>query len=177
MLLSAEYKAQIAQLHRDNLGWGTTGRQYAGVVEHLIHQYGPKNILDYGCGKQTLARALPKYRIIGYDPGVPGLDKPIEHPVDLVICTDVLEHIEPDCLDDVLDDLQRVTRSMLYVQVCIVPARTKLPDGRNAHLIVKPARWWLERLWDRFDLINCMIDPSNIIALLAAKHPKGNGVG
>ena len=174
MLVSAEYKAQIAQLHRENPGWGTSGRECAGVVQTLIQRYEPKNILDYGCGKQTLARALPKYRIRGYDPGLPGLDTPPE-PHDLVVCFDVLEHIEPDCLDDVLDDLQRVTKQILFTKVCIVPAFTMLPDGRNAHLIVKAARWWLERLWDRFNLINCMVDSTNIVACLEARKPKGNG--
>lgn len=177
MLVSAEYKAQISKLHQESPSWGTTGRDYAGVVQSYIHQYAPKNILDYGCGKQTLARALRKYRIIGYDPGLPGLDTPVKEPCDLVVCTDVLEHIEPDCLDDVLDDIQRVTREHLFLQICTVPAFAVLPDGRNAHLIVKPARWWMEQLWPRFDLVNCMIgeDRISMICFWSALKPKGNG--
>ena len=41
-----------------------------------------------------------------------------------------------------------------------VPANTALhanvkvlPDGRNAHLIQQPPRWWLPRIMDRFELV------------------------
>jgi hypothetical protein len=174
MLITPEYKAQLGELHREAPAWGTTGRDYAPIVESLVQKYAPKNILDYGCGKQTLARALTKYRIIGYDPGVPGMDAPPD-PVDLVVCTDVLEHIEPECLDDVLDDLQRVARFHLFLQVCTVPAFKKLPDGRNAHLIVQDSKWWMLRLWERFDLVNCMVDAKSFVSLWSARKPRGNG--
>ena len=33
-----------------------------------------------------------------------------------------------------------------------MPAFKTLPDGRNAHLTVRPIKWWMERLFDRFDV-------------------------
>ena len=174
MLITEQYKEQISQVHRETPNWGITGRNFAPIVQRIIGDWAPLNILDYGCGKQTLARALPQYRIKGYDPGLPGLDIAPE-PHDLVVCTDVLEHIAPDCLEDVLDDLQRVTRKNLFVQICIVDAKQMLPDGRNAHLIVKPARWWMTGLWDRFDLISFSIMPGGFSALFGVINPKGNG--
>lgn len=174
MLITEAYRAQIAQVHKENPKWGTTGRDFAALVKRLIGDFAPLNVLDYGCGKQTLAQALPEYRIRGYDPGLPGLDAPPE-PHDMVICTDVLEHIEPECLDAVLDDLQRVTRQTLFLQVCTVEAFQKLPDGRNAHLIIKPARWWIEQLWDRFGLFNFAVTQAGFTAIFRAIHPRGNG--
>ena len=174
MLITEPYRQQIEQLHRENARWGTTGKDFAPVVKRLIGDFDPLNILDYGCGKQTLALALPQYRIRGYDPALPGMNTPPE-PHDLVICTDVLEHIEPDCLEDVLDDLQRVTRKTLFVQVCTVDAKQILPDGRNAHLIVKPARWWVGLLWDRFNLFSYGMTTAGFSAVLLALKPKGNG--
>lgn len=174
MLISEEYKAQVTEKHRENAGWGTTGKNFALIVQRLIGDWAPLNVLDYGCGKQTLAQALPQYRIKGYDPAIPGLeDAPVPH--DFVVCTDVLEHIEPDCLDDVLDDLQRVTRKNLFVEVSTQKAIQKLPDGRNAHLIVEPCRWWLNKLWDRFELISMSTAGTNFQALFGALNPKGNG--
>ena len=174
MLISEEYKAQVSQLHQEEPNWGTTGRDCAPLVQRLVQDYVPLNILDYGCGKETLARALPQFRIKGYDPGMPGLESAPD-PHDLVICTDVLEHIEPDCLDDVLDDLQRVTKSVLFVIFCTVLALHKLPDGRNAHLIVKPARWWINKMWDRFDVVSISTSVNHTQGIFSAMNPKGNG--
>ena len=42
-----------------------------------------------------------------YDPAFPEYGEP--RGADLVCCIDVLEHIEPDLLDNVLDDLARIT--------------------------------------------------------------------
>ena len=74
MIITSEYKEQLRQLHEVDHGWGVGGRNYAPVIERIIKDTKPKNILDYGCGKQTLSRELTNYRIIGYDPGLPGLD-------------------------------------------------------------------------------------------------------
>ena len=174
MLITEEYREQITQLHSDRPDWGTTGRRFAPMVKRIVEDYVPLNILDYGCGKQTLARALPEYRIRGYDPGLPGLDeRPPPH--DLVVCTDVLEHVEPDLVDDVLDDLQRLTKSNLFIQVDTREAIHILPDGRNAHLTIQPCRWWVEKLWERFELISVSAFQGSFQGLFGAKNPKGNG--
>lgn len=65
-------------------------------------------------------------------------------------CGDVLEHIEPDCIDDVLDDIKRVTQKVAIFVVSTQESKKTLPDGRNAHLLIKPVSWWMERLERRF---------------------------
>ncbi len=174
MLVSPEYQAQIQQLHKDDPSWGSTGRHFAPLVLKVVQDYAPLNILDYGCGKQSLSRSLPEFHITGYDPGVPGIDTP-PAPVDFVICTDVLEHVESAMLDDVLDDLQRVVKDVLFVAVSTVDAYQILSDGRNAHLVVKPLEWWLPKLMNRFSIINLAVVHEGFHALLKAKKPAGNG--
>jgi hypothetical protein len=88
--------------------------------------------------------------VFSYDPAVEGIDEEPD-PADLVVCTDVLEHIEPDCLDDVLADISRCTLKVAMLTVCTVPAAKHLPDGRNAHLIVENSRWWMRKLFHHFD--------------------------
>ena len=73
-------------------------------------------------------------------------------PAELVACCDVLEHIEPECLDDVLDHLEELTEVVLFASIHTGPASKKLDDGRNAHLIQQPMEWWLPKLWERFTL-------------------------
>jgi len=63
-----------------------------------------------------------------------------------VVCGDVLEHVEPECLDDVLAELRRVTQEVGLFVVHLTAAKKTLPDGRNAHLIQQPADWWQARI-------------------------------
>lgn len=68
----------------------------------------------------------------------------------MVVCIDVLEHIEPECLDDVLDHIRMLTRKMAFLTVATTAARKEYADGRNTHLIQKPYEWWLPKIWSRF---------------------------
>lgn len=150
MLISESYRLLNAQKHSTSPNFGTVGGHFAPQVRKLIKEMGATTILDYGCGKRKLEKALG-FSIANYDPAIEGLEAPPD-PADLVVCTDVLEHIEPECLDAVLDDLRRVTKDTLFATVSTRPANKTLPDGRNTHLIVEPPAWWLPKLMARFDV-------------------------
>jgi hypothetical protein len=140
-------------MHRRRLAFGASGKRFAPTVARLMGEWGCSTILDYGCGKGDLARELlaKGIRVAKYDPAIPGLSRPPQ-PADLVVCTDVLEHVEPECLDDVLDDLRRLAVVGVYLAVGIGPADKTMPDGTNAHRIVQPMEWWLPKLdcyWKR----------------------------
>lgn len=143
-LISSEYRELNARLHRDNLAYGVGGEKHAPTVLKLVASLGTRSVLDYGCGKGLLAKNMP-FPIWEYDPAVPGKEES-PRPADLVICTDVLEHIEPDKLNYVLDDLRRVTRTLGYFVIHTKAAMKTLPDGRNTHLIQRGKRWWKARL-------------------------------
>ena len=64
----------------------------------------------------------------------------------------VLEHIEPDLLDNVLEDLRRVVSGVGVFTVHTGAALKSLLAGRNAHLIQRPVSWWLPKFMERFDL-------------------------
>ena len=116
----------------------------------MSHGVADRDVLDYGCGRRTLEKQLG-FAIRNYDPCIPGLDEPAP-PADVVVCTDVLEHIEPELLDNVLDDLQRVTIGVGVFTVHTGAAGKVLLDGRNAHLIQQPPSWWLPKFMERFEL-------------------------
>jgi hypothetical protein len=148
VLITDGYKELNQRLHEQRADYGVSGQKYAPRVLELSQVLSTRDILDYGCGKRTLEKALG-FEIRNYDPCIPGLDDP-PAPAQLVVCTDVLEHIEPECLDDVLDDLRRCTTHSGFFAIATRPAKKFLADGRNAHLIQQDARWWLDRLWARF---------------------------
>jgi hypothetical protein len=143
-LISPEYVALNAQLHEQSMVYGVGGAKHAPTVLKLVDSIKPKSVLDYGCGKGLLAKELP-FPIWEYDPAIPLKAEP-PRPAELVICTDVLEHIEPDKLQAVLMDLHRVTRKVGYFVIHTGPANKTLPDGRNTHLIQKGEAWWRKNL-------------------------------
>lgn len=145
MIISEAYRKQNQELHERNEHYGTSGAKWRGMVRPLA-RWGRAAILDFGCGKQTLSKALgPAYRVTDYDPCIPGLDTPpVPHPV--VVCGDVLEHVEPELLPHVLKELRRVTEEVGFFVINLGPSKKTLADGRNAHLIQKPVDWWEEKI-------------------------------
>ena len=155
-LISAEYRALNVSLHESRPDYGTGGHKCADVVSKLSLSIGARSILDYGAGKGTLAKCFLPGTVAQYDPCIPGLDsRPA--PADLVVCTDVLEHIEPDYLDAVLDDIASLTKMAVFFVIATRPAKKILADGRNAHLIQEPPSWWLPQLERRWALSNVHI--------------------
>lgn len=147
VLISPEYAALNARLHRENVAYGVGGGRYAETVCRLADSLGTASVLDYGCGKGYLAKAMAERGrpIWEYDPCVPGKTES-PRPADLVVCTDVLEHIEPDRLGAVLADLARCVRKVGYFVIYLGPSTKTLADGRNSHLIQQEAGWWAATL-------------------------------
>ena len=106
------------------------------------------SLLDYGCGKGNVFKNIQKKLIDcrGYDPGVPEYAVMPEIPAELVICTDVLEHIEPELIDNVLKHIESLTLKTAYLIIDTLPAQKNLPDGRNAHLIIENQDWWTNKI-------------------------------
>lgn len=147
---SMEYARLNRELHSQPRGFGGGGHKHKEEVLALAQQYGCKSLLDYGAGQQTLSQSIKKHphpfeTIQDYDPGVPAIEgRPL--PADLVVCTDVLEHIEPEYLDNVLAELLKLTQKVIYLYIATITTDKILKDGRCAHLIVEPPWWWTEKL-------------------------------
>jgi len=170
MLITEEYRKLNAQKHEESDAYGSYGYQLTDHVKKLARQIGAHTILDYGCGKRTLEKKLG-YAINNYDPAIPGCDGTPE-PADLVVCCDVLEHIEPECLDAVLDDLQRVTKNTIMLLIDTQAANKHLPDGRNAHAIIENAEWWIPKLVTRWSTKEISVPDRFIFAIMQAKAVK-----
>jgi hypothetical protein len=150
MLISPGYAELCHALHQ-NPSYGSTGSHYADVVREKIKEIGTRDIIDYGCGKCALHDALA-FPIQNYDPSIPKHSaRPV--PADIVVCCEVMEHIEPEYLNAVLDDIRGLTKVLLLASVSTHPANTILADGRNAHLIQQPAEWWLPKFHARFSKV------------------------
>ena len=173
LLISEEYREQNRLLHENRDDYGISGHKWATQILKVIEDDGGyASILDYGCGKSTLAAALAEkdIAIAEYDPAIPGKDMPPE-PADLVICGDVLEHVQPECLDAVLAELKRLAKRKLIVIIDMLPSDKWLPDGRNTHLITEDAKWWGAKLSRTFDVLEWNVEGRKLYAELAPKLP------
>ena len=153
--ITEEYRRQQQELHQ-NPNYGVASLAFAPLVADLIGQADVKSVSDYGAGKQNLLKGLNEAGISGieyfpYDPAFPEYGAP--RSADLVCCIDVLEHIEPELIDNVLNELGRITTHLGLFSIHMGPAGKVLADGRNAHLIQKPSSWWLPKLARHFEIL------------------------
>lgn len=172
MLITEQYRAEQAALHATG-NYGDAGRLYGETVARLLDSTGARSLLDYGCGsKRSLFHALklPDDVIYeGYDPAVPECaDEPM--PAELVACIDVLEHIEPLLLDNVLAHLAGLCDPYGLFTVHTGPAIKTLSDGRNAHLTQQGPEWWLPRLVQHFDVLERQPIPSGFVVVVRSRR-------
>jgi len=147
-MISDDYKKQIEKLHSKK-NWGTTST-LGKKCQEVIEKYNPKSILDFGCGNgqitDLLKQTYPEKTIYGYDPA---FHDSMPDNVDMIMSTDVLEHIEPNYLKNTLADLDKRCNIVQYHLIACFKSKKALPDGRNAHLIVETPDWWQEHMYNK----------------------------
>ena len=113
------------------------------VVKHVDFEV--NSILDYGCGRSKLADNVAKLLVVEevhkYDPAIPEHSDDLPAKVDLLLCTDVLEHIPENDIPEFLKDLKKISKNCFFT-ACLRKANKILPNGDNAHITVKSAYWW-----------------------------------
>lgn len=146
-MISQTYLELNRQLHQDpSIKYGYKGWQQADAVLACAREFEADSILDYGAGKRTLSAQLKKLgflNVADFDPAISEISAPPE-PADLVVCSDVMEHVEPNYLGGVISDLHRLTEKALFLRICTVPCTSKsLPDGSDPHRSIMPRMaWW-----------------------------------
>lgn len=165
VLITDSYREQNIAMHAAKPQYGSHGIQWTETVADIAEENGFYSILDYGCGKGYLASSLPNWlNVREYDPAIPGKsDEPAT--ADFVVCTDVLEHIEPDLIDNVLAHIHAVAGKAVLFSVSTVDSLKHLPDGRGAHLIVEDANWWRNKLGRLFDIEQIQSHATNFVCL------------
>ncbi|MFN5178240.1 hypothetical protein [Limnohabitans sp.] len=161
--ISENYRIMQQELHK-NPNYGVASLAFSPLISEIIKTKKIKSLTDYGAGKQNLLKGLRKAGIDNiiyypYDPAFPDYGPPRK--AELVTCIDVLEHIEPELLDNVLKELSELMHGVGFFSIHMGPAQKILSDGRNAHLIQQPVSWWLPKLCNYFEIKqlkthNCM---------------------
>jgi trans-aconitate methyltransferase len=149
-MISKEYKKMLQNEHR-RASFGKRAKMPRHLFDFIVH-HAPRTILDFGCGKgklvETLKDQFPDKIITGYDPANPKFDHSIDNKIyDLIYSSDVLEHVEPEFIDQTLAYLSTKSK-YIYHLIALSPAKLILPDGRNAHLIQQTPEWWKQKFID-----------------------------
>lgn len=148
---------QSYQVYKDthrkypNYFLGHSLRDFVPVIRDMIAYSNIFTVLDYGCGKARMWKEERLDKLFGvnvtlFDPGVEEYASKPEGQFDLVICTDVMEHVPEHLVEDVLEDINQYASKAIFFNISTRPAKKILTDGTNAHATVKPAEWWDERI-------------------------------
>ena len=157
---------QYKELHNENKFKGISLNKHIQAIGDLIKQHKVKSLLDYGSGKgylysknfkivnPNLKEPLQKLwkidKLKCYDPGY---TEHAEYPTDIydmVISTDVIEHIPEEDLTWFLNDIFSLSKKFVYLNIACYPALKHFKDGTNVHVsIFEPQEWidFIMKLW------------------------------
>ena len=150
MIINDKYKQQLQQMH-DNPNRFNHGKKQYSCLKHFLKTHEVNSLIDFGCGKGGLVSVIKELHptitlIDGYDPGVAEFAHLPTVPYECLVSTDALEHIEPEYLAQSLKTINSLFTKYCFLRIACYPAKKKLPDGRNAHLIVEKPQWWIEQV-------------------------------
>ena len=148
-----DYIKQYKLLYKRKKNYGKTSIKLYDMLKKIINDLNISSVLDYGCGKSKLLDLIKKnkkIKIYRYDPAIKKYSKLTKNKTDLVICTDVLQHVPLYDLDRVLKEIKSKGIYILFYIKC-TNHKTKLPNGTYANCTVYDKKWWLEKLSNYYD--------------------------
>ena len=137
------------------LGYSLT--KWIVKIRDIIKINNCNSLLDFGCGKAFLYKN--KFRIGGkeftdlshfwdlqniylYDPGLKEYSTYPHKKYDGIICTDVVEHIPEEDVQNFIDELFKLSNKFIFVVIATMPASKYFDDGKNIHLSLKGQEEW-----------------------------------
>jgi SAM-dependent methyltransferase len=152
-----KYLDEYRRLHGEGKFPGRSMLQYVPQIADLVAKYKSKTILDYGCGEGRQWSHERAQNVIGcdiptlYDPGTAAWSARPSGKFDGVICTDVMEHVPEEELQDVVEDIADFAEQWAFISVCCRPSKLmRFQDGTNIHVTIHPFSWWKEFMETHF---------------------------
>lgn len=150
-----ERQKYVALANGPGAAYGSTN--HGRFAYRLVQGLKPRYVVDFGCGRNDFIRHLRTIGIdgLGIDFAFPEAD--VQAPMhrvpisaglaDVVTAFDALEHLLPEEVDEVLEEMRRIAvpRGYFVISVCTRPSKRQV-SGENLHPTVRPTRWWLERI-------------------------------
>lgn len=147
-MITDYYKKQL-ELMAGKKAFKEKCNSYDEIKEFVLNK-NPQSILDFGCARGNLINLLkkdfPNIIIEGYDPGIDEFSILPSGQYECLISNDVLEHVEIKYLEETLKTIDNYFTDSAWIIIACYPAKKILPDGRNAHLIIKSPIWWMNKI-------------------------------
>jgi hypothetical protein len=151
-LITQEELIEQYRILHETTDYGNTGDALKDTIVKYVDMNKIDRVLDYGCGRSNLSQSIGCKESVKYDPAIKEYSEKPTGKFDLVICTDVLEHIPEEHLSSMITDIQSFTDLAFYT-ICTRTAHTILPNGMNAHCTVKDMPWWIKLLEKHYGVI------------------------
>lgn len=161
-------------------------------IEPMLNVLMPRrgtSFIDFGCGTGRPANELAKrgFSVLAIDFADNCLDEGIDVPflvsdlcelpklnAEFGFCTDVMEHIPTERVDEVLAGISRCVRNAAFFSI------SKVADNfgpvlvtKQLHLTMKDGAWWKYKLSAHFPIVE-IVDENKIQVLVVARHiPRG----
>lgn len=149
------------------------GLHYVDAALEVLRPEMGASFIDFGCGTGRPAAELRKrgYGVVGIDFAENCLDEGVDIPfliADLAqriqltaqfgFCTDVMEHVAPEHIDEVLLTIVDCVRQGVFFSIALdYDQFGPMLIGKPLHLTVKDAKWWREKLgqfWPRIVVVS-----------------------
>jgi len=129
--------------------------QHAEDIGRFIRDVGATSMLDWGCGG-GMAYGSPhklwhhwgfdRHDVVLYDPSFKKFDTVPTRKADIVVCSDVLEHIVGKEVDAFIANLFARANKAVWASVCCREAKKTFPNSTiNLHVTIKPYSWWQDK--------------------------------
>ena len=147
-----DHIAAYKEMHSTRHYGDSSTEEYLEIAAQVVRERKPQSILDYGCGRSDLAAHFwldGERRIARYDPAIGKHKLMPAGRFDLVLACDLMEHIPMQSVDQILTEMRSKGATVLFA-ISTIPARAKLPDGRNAHVTLLSHGEWTRWVADYF---------------------------
>lgn len=151
-----KYIEQYKLLYEIKPKYGASSVKLFDTICPIIKEYSPVKILDYGCGRSPLLEMLKEVfgqlQTYRFDPVFEQYSVMPEEKMDFVICTDVLQHVPQEDLDETLCEISQKSKNCFFHIKC-TDHPTKFPNGEPSNITVRPTEWWKELLKKHFSSV------------------------
>ena len=150
--------------------WEVEAEGNIKMAQWLKDRFHPQAVLELGCAKGFLLKALlqigiegygcdiSKWAVENYEPEAKGRLKVADirnglpypdNSFDLICSLSTLEHIEMEYLPHVASEMARVTKKWVVISIPIVLSNENKPWGDPSHRTYMPASYWISLFYQQ----------------------------